>query len=98
MARARSKAACDRRQDQTPWKEKRGDPYLRRLFVHGGRAVLSRVQRDAHQFGSWLDRLEAQSPQNLVVIAMANNIVHIAWAVLTSGQTYRTSAEVKAIT
>jgi len=25
---------------------KRGDPYLRRLFVHGGRAVLAQVKRD----------------------------------------------------
>jgi len=77
---------------------KRGDPYLRRLFVHGGRAVLSRVKRDAHQFGSWLDRLEARSPRNVVIIAMANKIVRIAWTVLTSGQTYRASAEVMAIT
>jgi len=77
---------------------KRGDPYLRRLFVHGGRAVVSRVKRDAHQFGSWLDRLEARSPRNVVIIAMANKIVRIAWSVLTSGQTYRTSVEVIAIT
>jgi transposase len=77
---------------------KRGDPYLRRLFVHGGRAVLSRVKRDAHQFGSWLDRLEARSPRNIVIVAMANKIVRIAWAVLTTGQTYRASADVMAIT
>ena len=77
---------------------KRGDPYLRRLFVHGGRAVVSRVKRDVHQFGSWLDRLEARSPRNVVIVAMANKIVRIAWAVLTTGQTYRTSAEVMAIT
>jgi transposase len=77
---------------------KRGDPYLRRLFVHGGRAVLSRVKRDAHQFGSWLDRLEARSPRNVVIVAMANKIVRIAWAVLTTGRTYRASADVMAIT
>ncbi len=63
-----------------------------------GRAVVSRVKRDAHQFGSWLDRLEARSPRNVVIIAMANKIVRIAWSVLTSGQTYRTSVEVIAIT
>jgi len=34
----------------------------------------------------------------VVIIAMANKIVRIAWAVLTSGQTDRTSAEVMAIT
>lgn len=42
---------------------KRGDPYLRRLFVHGGRAVLAQVKRERHPFGDWLDRLEARSPR-----------------------------------
>jgi len=77
---------------------KRGDPYLRRLFVHGGRAVVSRVKRETHQFGSWLDRLEARSPRNVVIVAMANKIVRIAWAVLTTGQTYRANSEVMGIT
>jgi transposase len=77
---------------------KRGDPYLRRLFIHGGRAVVSRVKRDTHQFASWLDRLEARSPRNVVIVAMANKMVRIAWAVLTTGQTYRASSEVMATT
>jgi transposase len=67
---------------------KRGDPYLRRLFVHGGRAVLAQVKRERHQFGSWLDRLEARSPRNVAIVAMANKIARMAWAVLTSGQSY----------
>jgi transposase len=66
----------------------RGDPYLRRLFVHGGRAVLARVKREQHQFGSWLDRLEARSPRNVVIVAMANKIARMAWAVLTTGHAY----------
>ena len=67
---------------------KRGDPYLRRLFVHGGRAVLGQVKRERHQFGGWLDRLEARSPRNVAIVAMANRIARMAWAVLTSGQVY----------
>jgi len=67
---------------------KRGDPYLRRLFVHGGRAVLAQVKRERHQFGAWLDRLEARSPRNVAIVAMANKIARVAWAVLTSGQSY----------
>ena len=67
---------------------KRGDPYLRRLFVHGGRAVLGQVKRERHQFGGWLNRLEARSPRNVAIVAMANKIARMAWAVLTSGQTY----------
>ncbi len=67
---------------------KRGDPYLRRLFVHGGRAVLAQVKRERHQFGGWLDRLEARSPRNVAIVAMANKIARLAWAILTSGQSY----------
>jgi transposase len=67
---------------------KRGDPYLRRLFIHGGRSVLARVKREDHKFGSWLDRLEGRAPRNVAVVAMANKLARIAWAVLTSGQLY----------
>ena len=71
---------------------KRGDPYLRRLFIHGARAVLARIKREEHQFGNWLDRLETRSPRNVVIVAMANKIARIAWAVLTRGQTYCATA------
>jgi transposase len=67
---------------------KRGNPYLRRLFIHGGRAVLARVKREDHTFGSWLDRLEGRSPRNVAVVAMANKLARIAWSVLTSGRPY----------
>ncbi len=67
---------------------KRGNPYLRRLFVHGARSVLARVKRSEHNFGQWLDRLEARSPRNVAIVALANKLARIAWAVLTSGQVY----------
>jgi transposase len=71
---------------------KRGDPYLRRLFIHGGRAVLARLKREEHSFGSWLDRLEERSPRDLAVVAMANKLARIAWSVLTSGRPYCATA------
>jgi transposase len=33
---------------------KRGNRYLRRMFVHGARAVLLRVQYDTGGFGRWV--------------------------------------------
>jgi transposase len=71
---------------------KRGSPYLRRLFIHGGRAVLASVKREDHRFGDWLDRLQARSPQNVAVVAMANKMARMAWAVLTRDQDYRAAA------
>jgi transposase len=71
---------------------KRGTPYLRRLLIHGGRAVVARLKRKDHTFGNWLDHLEARSPRNVVVVAMANKLARIAWAVLTRGQVYCATA------
>jgi len=50
--------------------------------------VLAQVKRERHQFGGWLDRLEARSPRSVAIVAMANKIARMAWAVLTSGQSY----------
>ena len=40
---------------------KRGNRYLRKLFVHGARAVLLRVKYDTGGFGQWVHRLAATS-------------------------------------
>ena len=71
---------------------KRGNPYLRRLFIHSGRSVLARAKREDHSFGSWLDRLEGRSPRNVAVVAMANKLARIAWPALTSGRPYCATA------
>ncbi len=57
---------------------------MRRLFVHGGRAVLAQVKRERHQFGGWLDRLEARS-KKCRHRCNGHKIARMAWAVLTSG-------------
>ncbi len=40
---------------------KRGNRYLRRMFVHGARAVLLRVKYDTGGFGRWVHQLEART-------------------------------------
>ena len=71
---------------------KRGNVYLRKMLIHGARAAVLRVKRDNAPFGAWLDRLDARSPKNVVVVAMANKLARIAWAVLSSGNDYRSAA------
>ena len=39
--------------------------------------------------GPGLDRLDARGPKNVVVIAMANKLARISWAVLSSAEGYR---------
>ena len=68
---------------------KRGNIYLRRLLIHGARAVLFRIKQDTGGFGQWVHRLAQRAPHNKVVIAIANKLARIAWAVLSSGRNYR---------
>ena len=68
---------------------KRGNVYLRRMLIHGARAVLLRVKGDTGGFGRWVQRLAARAPRNKVIVAIANKLARIAWAVLSSGQDYR---------
>ena len=71
---------------------KRGNVYLRKILIHGARAAVSRIKRDKVPIGAWLDRLDARAPKNVVVVAMANKLARIAWAVLSSGNDYRPTA------
>jgi len=68
---------------------KRGNVYLRKILIHGARAAVLRIKRDRAPIGAWLDALDARAPKNVVVVAMANKLARIAWAVLSSGKDYR---------
>src|SRR5271170_6125097 len=68
---------------------KRGNCYLRKILVHGARAVVLRSKRDRIAMGAWLTALEMRAPRNVLIIAMANKLARIAWAVLATGQDYR---------
>jgi len=61
---------------------KKGNEYLRRLFIHGARSVMARTKRDRHRFGEWISRLETRAHHNKVGVALANKLARIAWAVL----------------
>jgi transposase len=68
---------------------KRGNTYLRKMFVHGARAVLLRVKYDTGGFGQWVHRLAARAPRNKVIVAIANKLARVAWVVLSSGNEYQ---------
>jgi transposase len=71
---------------------KRGNSYLRQLFVHGARAVFARLKREQHHMGKWLEQLGSRKKPSIVIVAMANKLARIAWAVLAGGQAYRATA------
>jgi transposase len=67
---------------------KRGNKHLRCLFVHGARSVLSRLEHGEGPFHNWLRQLRANKPFNVVVVALANKLALIAWAVLHTMQPF----------
>ena len=67
---------------------KRGDGYIRRLLVHGGRAVV-RVRCQGQSAPSpWLDGLLANKHRNTVAVAVANKNARVIWALLTTGKAF----------
>jgi transposase len=67
---------------------KRGNPYLRRLFIHGARSVLTQAKREQLDFSGWINQLEQRMHRNVAVVALANKLARIAWAVLAKGANY----------
>jgi transposase len=70
---------------------KRGNTYLRKILIHGARAAVLRIKRDRVPIGAWMDGLERRAHRNILIVAMANKLARIAWAVLSSGDEYRAS-------
>lgn len=68
---------------------KRGNSYLRKLFVHGARAVLHLVRDRSSPLTCWADDLKERTHANVAAVAAANKLARIAWAVLTKGERYR---------
>jgi transposase len=68
---------------------KRGNSYLRKLFVQGARAVLQFKEKQSPGLKAWLDKLSSHTHYNVVGVALANKLARMAWAVLASGEAYR---------
>jgi len=67
---------------------KRGNRYLRKNLIHGARAVLPRLSESDTSLGRWLKGLLARAHKNTVVVALANKLARIAWAVLAKRQAF----------
>jgi transposase len=67
---------------------KRGNRYLRKNLIHGARAVLPYLIERETPLGRWARGLMARAHKNIVIVALANKLARIAWAVLARGRTY----------
>ena len=62
---------------------KRGNRYVRRLIIHGARSCFLHLNRANHAPGDWLSALEVRTHRNKAVVALANKLTRIVWAILT---------------
>lgn len=65
---------------------KRGDSYLRKLLVHGARAVVKAHRPERNQ---WLTALLARRPKNVAIVAVAQRNARVMWALMASGDSYQ---------
>lgn len=63
---------------------KRGDKYLRKLLIHGARAVIYRMKNRS----TWIQALVARSGINKACVALANKNARIIWALMTTGKNF----------
>jgi transposase len=67
---------------------KRGNVYLRRLLIHGARAAMPSLLTTNTTLGAWLRGLAGRVHKNVAIVALANKLARIAWAVLHRGETF----------
>ena len=70
---------------------KRGNRYLRVLFVQAAWVVLVRVRpKDWERYGlkSWIEAAKKRLHHNVLAIALANKLARISWAVLNKERNF----------
>jgi transposase len=71
---------------------KRGDGYLRKLLVHGGRAVVKVCENKMDKRSQWVADKLHRCGYNKAAVAVANKNARIIWAILATGECYRKAA------
>lgn len=67
---------------------KRGNAYLRKLLVHGARSAYRVSHKKNDKLSCWIQHLLKTKHPNTVVVALANKLARIAWAIVSKGHDY----------
>src|SRR3989475_3011821 len=68
---------------------RRGNRYLRVLFVQAAWVVLVRIKNwERYGLKSWIEAAKMRLHHNVLAIALANQLARIAWAVLAKGRAF----------
>jgi hypothetical protein len=58
------------------------------MFIRGARAVVLGAKREGSYLVQWMKGLEGRAARNVVIVATANKLARVSWAVLSSGENY----------
>jgi transposase len=73
---------------------KRGDTYLRTLFIHGGRSVVYRARGKTDPRSLWIADKQRRLGTTRACVAVANKNARIVWSLIAHGDLYRRSEKV----
>ena len=68
---------------------KRGNAYLRTLYIHGARAVLRHSAKKQDRFSRWAQAVLVRRGHNKACVAVANKLARMAWVIMATGESYR---------
>ena len=68
---------------------RRGNKYLRKLFVQGAHSVLLQKTKQDAGLNTWLAQLTSRKRIQVATVALANKMARMVWAVLSKGEEYR---------
>lgn len=71
---------------------KRGNSYLRSLLIHGARAYAIQAEKRKDALSLWVTRLKERRGFNKAVVALANKMARMGWAILHYGSVYEPRA------
>lgn len=74
---------------------KRGDRYVRKLLIHGARSVIKTCQNKTDKRSQWAADKQIRCGFNKASVAVANKNARTIWALLATGECYRSSTPVQ---
>jgi len=75
---------------------KRGDGYLRKMLIHGARAVINHAGKKQDALNQWVCQLRERKSFNCTAVATAHKLARIMWTLLQK-KCYYTPQVVKAV-
>jgi transposase len=75
---------------------KRGDRYIRHLLYVGAGNAVRFAKARAAAGAAWIEGLQRRRPPEVVIVAVANKMARIAWALMMRGGVFRSPAAIAA--